>query len=127
MQASSFLSKFDRVKGYSYQRPDPSFDAWMCLRGDQRISFDCRKFITTYPSIKDKIKELRERLGIRLMKTEDSTEAYVLFRTILYLLKVNNILVSFYFVTTCSFLYLSMWYDLHYFRMIQICFDTLVW
>lgn len=65
----SFYNKFDRVKGNSYKLWDPSFDAWMCLRGDERECFDTKAFIKMYPSVKGKIKDLRERLHMSLIWT----------------------------------------------------------
>ena len=49
------------LKNDAYSRPDPYYDGWMMLIGKQRDAFDAELFLKTYPCVKKKIQNIRER------------------------------------------------------------------
>ena len=71
----SFHNKYNKqlkMEG-EYEKADPYFDGWMMFIGKQRNAFDAEMFLETYPSVKKKIMEIRERCSLQ-MGVVDRTE-----------------------------------------------------
>lgn len=68
----TFMNKYSKRKpAESSKIPDPKIDAWLCVAGRRRDVFNLTQFIKTYPSIKDRITELREICQISPAKKSD--------------------------------------------------------
>ena len=46
-----------RVKGALYRKPDPLFDAWTLISGQQRDCFDEARFRVMYPLVDEQVQE----------------------------------------------------------------------
>ena len=66
-----FLSKWKRVNGPFYSRPDPLFDAWLLVSGRQRNAFDEDRFRVVYPLIDIEISSVRDLCKIRRFRNDD--------------------------------------------------------
>jgi len=62
---TNFQLKFDRVGGITYKRADPSFDAWMCVRGKKRNVFQPELLVQRYPSLIETTKDIRKICNVR--------------------------------------------------------------
>jgi len=62
---TNFQLKFDRVGGITYKRADPSFDAWMCVRGKKRNVFQPELLVQRYPSLIETTKDMRKICNVR--------------------------------------------------------------
>ena len=60
-----FLAKWRRVKGALYKKPDPLFDAWTLISGQQRDCFDEARFRVMYPLVDMEIERVKEACNIR--------------------------------------------------------------
>ena len=45
--------------GKTSRRPNPMYDAWMCVRGESRHCFNRKGFLARYPSVRGHIREIR--------------------------------------------------------------------
>lgn len=66
---SRFINKRDAQRLNEYRLPDPSFDAWMCVTGQQRSVFDCRAFMKQYKGLFETILQIRKTCNVSLRIT----------------------------------------------------------
>ena len=79
LYAMSFDRKYSKaLKFGNYTKPDPVFDAWMCVYGKSRDQFDPKLLIKYYPNVTDKIKRIRRivRVSPPLEEATDSERYY---------------------------------------------------
>ena len=68
----SFQRKMEEKGGVAYRKADPFYDAWMCARGECRLVFDRKKLLVNYPSLRQKINEIRDTCNVRIADDESA-------------------------------------------------------
>ena len=57
----SFDMKYQKqLKLNNYTKPDPIFDAWMCVLGKKRDQVEPKRMVKHYPGVTQNIKEIRK-------------------------------------------------------------------
>ena len=62
----NFCERFKQENGLASKTSGPEFDAWCLVRGVSRRLFKEEKFFQRYPSAKEKIKEVRKKLELKI-------------------------------------------------------------
>ena len=61
-----FNNSFIARKGLLYRKPEPNYDAWLLVRGQNRLAFDCLAFFDRFPNVKKRIVKLRKMMNVRV-------------------------------------------------------------
>ena len=70
----NFLRKYEKeLKSKSYAKPDPHFDAWMCVLGRKRKEFNPRQLVKYYPGVKKLVENIRDICKVRIQETDASS------------------------------------------------------
>ena len=71
-EKANLIEKWENERLDLFTKADPHYDTWGVLRGVCRDVFPVKELLTRYPSLKTKIRDLRQRLNIRLRTTKEA-------------------------------------------------------